>query len=44
MANEKRRGEVLRYLLKLRGQALIEWKNADLKKMYNLALQAQVNG
>jgi len=44
VANEKRRGEFLKYLAKLRGQALIEWKNAELKKMYDAAIQAQVNG
>lgn len=44
VAQEKRRGEFLKYLVKLRSQALIEWKNAELKKMYEQALQAQVNG
>ena len=44
VANEKRRGEFLKYLAKLRAQALIEWKNGDLKKMYDSAIQAQVNG
>jgi parvulin-like peptidyl-prolyl isomerase len=44
VANEKRRGEFLKYLAKLRGQALIEWKNTELKKMYDAAIQAQVNG
>ena len=44
VAQEKRRGEFLKYLQKLRAQALVEWKNAELKKMYEQALQAQING
>jgi len=44
VANEKRQAEFLKYLQKLRAQALIEWKNGELKKMYDQAVQAQVNG
>jgi parvulin-like peptidyl-prolyl isomerase len=44
VANEKRQAEFVKYLQKLRAQALIEWKNADLKKMYDQAIQAQLNG
>ncbi len=31
---EKRRGELEKYLAKLRAQAIIEWKNEELKKLY----------
>ena len=31
---DKRRMEFQKYLVKLRGQAIIEWKNEDLKKAY----------
>ena len=27
-------GEFQKYLVRLRGQAIIEWKDEDLKKMY----------
>lgn len=33
--NEKRRGELEKYVKKLRDQAIIEWKNAELKKLYD---------
>lgn len=36
----KRREEFEKYLQKLRGQAIIEWKNADLKKAYEKGLEA----
>jgi len=32
---EKQRTEMAKYLEKLRSQAIIEWKNEDLKKMYD---------
>ena len=35
---DKRRDEFEKYLTKLRGQAIIEWKNADVKKAYDLGL------
>ena len=37
---QRRGGEVKKYLDRLRQQALIEWKDEDLKKMY----EAKVNG
>jgi parvulin-like peptidyl-prolyl isomerase len=38
---EKRRVEALRFLERLRADAIIEWKNDDLKKAYDLGLQQQ---
>jgi len=35
---DKRRDEFEKYLQKLRTQAIIEWKNADVKKAYDLGL------
>lgn len=40
---DKRRAEFQKYMLKLRGEALIEWKNAELKKMYDSAIR-RANG
>ena len=37
---DKRRDEFEKYLQKLRAQAIIEWKNADLKKAYDQGLAA----
>jgi peptidyl-prolyl cis-trans isomerase SurA len=36
--NDKRREEFDKYLQKLRAQAIIEWKNADVKKAYEQGL------
>jgi parvulin-like peptidyl-prolyl isomerase len=38
---QKRRGEFQKYLVRLRGQAIIEWKNAEVKKAYEAGLAAQ---
>jgi hypothetical protein len=35
VGNEKSRGEMAKYLVKLRAQAIIEWKNPELKKIYD---------
>ena len=35
VANEKQRGEFSKFLVKIRSEALIEWKNAELKKLYD---------
>ena len=35
---EKGRPELAKYLQKLRDQAIIEWKNDDLKKAYDIFL------
>src|SRR5262249_41252630 len=37
----KRRDEFDKYLAKMRGQAIIEWKNQDVKKAYEEGLAAQ---
>lgn len=38
---EKRRAEFGRYLTRLRAQAIIEWKNDEIKKAYDLGLERQ---
>jgi peptidyl-prolyl cis-trans isomerase SurA len=38
VADEKRRGEMQRYIEKLRSQAIVNWKNEELKKAYEHAL------
>ncbi len=39
--NQKRRGEVEKYLKRVRAEALIEWKNDDLKKLWEQKIKAQ---
>lgn len=39
--DQKRRAEFGRYLTRLRGQALIEWKNDEIKKAYDIGLERQ---
>jgi parvulin-like peptidyl-prolyl isomerase len=41
VVTDKRRDEFQKYLVKLRAQAIIDWKNADLKKAYEEGLTAQ---
>jgi peptidyl-prolyl cis-trans isomerase SurA len=36
---DKRKAEFQKYLDRLRGEAIIEWKNADVKKAYELGLE-----
>ena len=38
---DKRKGEYLKYLEKLRSQAIIEWKNQDVKKAFEEGLKQQ---
>ena len=38
VADEKRRGETQKYIEKLRAQAIVSWKNDELKKAYDQAL------
>ncbi len=38
----KRRGELIKYMTKLRSQALIEWKNEELHKAYDQGLAASM--
>lgn len=40
---DKRKGEFEKYLEKVRAQAIIEWKNADLEKAYQLGLEQAKN-
>lgn len=39
--DQKRRAEFARYLTRLRGQAIIEWKNDEVKKAYESGLKTQ---
>ncbi len=41
---DKRRAEFQKYLEKLRAQAIIEWKNQDVKKAFEQGLKQQVAG
>jgi parvulin-like peptidyl-prolyl isomerase len=38
---DKRKAEFQKYLEKLRGQAIIEWKNQDVKKAFEQGLKQQ---
>ena len=38
---DKRKGEFQKYLEKLRAQAIIEWKNQDIKKAFEQGLKQQ---
>jgi peptidyl-prolyl cis-trans isomerase SurA len=40
VAMDKRRAEFVKYMHKLRAEALIEWKNQDLKRMYDAQIKA----
>lgn len=39
LANQKRQEEVQKYLTKLRGDAIIDWKNEEIKKAYEVGLK-----
>jgi peptidyl-prolyl cis-trans isomerase SurA len=41
LAGEKQRGQMLQYLQHLRSQAIIDWKNDEVKKAYDLGLKQQ---
>lgn len=41
IANNKRRGEFAKFLEKLRGQAIIDWKNDEIKKAYDVGMKQQ---
>jgi peptidyl-prolyl cis-trans isomerase SurA len=41
VVTDKRREEFQKYLVKLRAQAIIDWKNPDIKKAYEEGLAAQ---
>lgn len=42
--NQKRRGEVEKYLQKVRAEAIIEWKNDELKKLYEQRIKSREQG
>ena len=39
IANTKRQGELVKYLAKLRAEAIIDWKNDEVKKAYEVGLK-----
>ena len=41
IANEKRQGEYQRFILKLRTEAIIDWKNDEIKKAYEVGLKQE---
>jgi peptidyl-prolyl cis-trans isomerase SurA len=41
IANQKRQGEYEKFIVKLRGEAIIDWKNDEIKKAYEVGLKAQ---
>jgi hypothetical protein len=42
VANTKQAAEFNKYIVKLRAQAVIEWKNAELKKLYDQRIAAEL--
>ena len=44
IANEKRQGEFLKFITKLRAEAIIDWKNDEIKKAYEVGLKQQEGG
>jgi parvulin-like peptidyl-prolyl isomerase len=41
LAGNKQRGHLLAYLKQLRSQAIIDWKNDEIKKAYDLGVEQQ---
>jgi parvulin-like peptidyl-prolyl isomerase len=41
LAADKHRGQMVQYLQQLRAQAIIDWKNDEVKKAYELGLKQQ---
>ena len=41
IANGKRQGEYEKFLTKLRSEAIIDWKNDEIKKAYEVGMQQQ---
>ncbi|MDP2390985.1 MAG: hypothetical protein Q8N52_11715, partial [Acidobacteriota bacterium] len=39
IANDKRKVEFDKFLERLRGEAIIDWKNDDLKKAYDIGIK-----
>ena len=44
IANEKRQGEFQKFIARLRTEAIIDWKNDEVKKAYEVGLQQQASG
>jgi peptidyl-prolyl cis-trans isomerase SurA len=44
IANNKRQGEFKKYIERLRTEAIIDWKNDEIKKAYELGLKQQAEG
>jgi hypothetical protein len=44
MFTDKRKQEFEKYLEKLRSEAIIEWKNAELKRAYEIGLEQVKSG
>lgn len=40
IANQKRQGEYEKFIVKLRAEAIIDWKNDEIKKAYEVGLKA----
>jgi peptidyl-prolyl cis-trans isomerase SurA len=41
IANSKRQGEMVKFIAKLRAEAIIDWKNDEVKKAYDLGLKQE---
>ena len=41
IANGKRQGEMLKFIAKLRAEAIIDWKNDEIKKAYEVGLKQE---
>jgi peptidyl-prolyl cis-trans isomerase SurA len=44
IADTKRRGEYQKFILRLRAEAIIDWKNDEVKKAYEVGLKQQEGG
>jgi peptidyl-prolyl cis-trans isomerase SurA len=44
IANEKRQGEYQKFIARLRAEAIIDWKNDEIKKAYEVGLKAEASG
>jgi parvulin-like peptidyl-prolyl isomerase len=41
IANEKRQGEFVKFMSRLRAEAIIDWKNDEVKKAYEIGLKQE---
>src|SRR5688572_17346656 len=44
IANDKRQGEYLKFIARLRAEAIIDWKNDEIKKAYEVGLKQEESG